>query len=34
MGLCGATIRLPLTPLSTHLEPVVEGALREAGLLA
>ena len=34
MGLCGATMRLPLTPLSTHLEPVVEGALREAGLLA
>ena len=34
MGLCGATMRLPLTPLSGHLEPVVEGALREAGLLA
>ncbi len=34
MGLCGATMRLPLTPLSSHLEPVVEGALREAGLLA
>ena len=34
MGLCGATMRLPLTPLSDHLEPVVEGALREAGLLA
>jgi 4-hydroxy-tetrahydrodipicolinate synthase len=34
LGLCGATMRLPLTPLSSHLEPVVEGALREAGLLA
>ena len=34
MGLCGGTMRLPLTPMSTHLEPVVEGALKDSGLLA
>jgi 4-hydroxy-tetrahydrodipicolinate synthase len=34
MGLCGATMRLPMTPMSSHLEPVVESSLREAGLLA
>ncbi|MFD2753109.1 4-hydroxy-tetrahydrodipicolinate synthase [Comamonas terrae] len=33
MGLSGPTMRLPMTPLSQNLEPVVEGALREAGLL-
>lgn len=33
MGLSGSTMRLPMTPLSQNLESVVEGALREAGLL-
>ena len=33
MGLCGAGLRLPLTPLSASCEPVVEGALRSAGLI-
>ena len=33
MGLCGPTMRLPMTPLTQTLEPVVEGALRSAGLL-
>lgn len=33
MGLMGPALRLPLTPLSTALEPTVEAALREAGLL-
>ncbi|MEW6465403.1 MAG: 4-hydroxy-tetrahydrodipicolinate synthase [Burkholderiaceae bacterium] len=33
MGLIGPALRLPLTPLSTALEPTVEAALREAGLL-
>jgi len=33
MGLCGETMRLPLTPMSRHLVPQVEAALREAGLL-
>ncbi|GGH64539.1 4-hydroxy-tetrahydrodipicolinate synthase [Comamonas phosphati] len=33
MGLSGPTMRLPMTPLSQNLESVVEGALREAGLL-
>jgi len=34
MGLCGGTMRLPLTPMSAHLEPVVEAALKDSGLLA
>ena len=34
MGLCGGTMRLPMTPLSQANEAVVEGALRAAGLLA
>ncbi len=34
MGLCGGTLRLPMTPLSPANEPVVEAALRAAGLLA
>jgi len=34
MGLCGGTMRLPMTPLSTSAQPVVEQALRDAGLLA
>ncbi len=34
MGLCGATMRLPMTPLSQGNEGVVEAALRASGLLA
>ncbi len=34
MGLCGGTLRLPMTPLSPAFEPVVEAALRSAGLLS
>jgi 4-hydroxy-tetrahydrodipicolinate synthase len=33
MGLCGGAMRLPMTPLSSANEPVVEGALRASGLL-
>lgn len=33
MGLCGGTLRLPMTPLSQGNEAVVEGALRAADLL-
>ena len=33
MGLCGATMRLPMTPLSASNEPAVESALRDAGLI-
>ncbi len=33
MGLCGGTMRLPMTPLSQGNEAVVETALRAAGLL-
>lgn len=33
MGLCGGTLRLPMTPLSPTAEPLVESALRAAGLL-
>jgi 4-hydroxy-tetrahydrodipicolinate synthase len=33
MGLCGPTMRLPMTPLTPTLEPVVESALRSSGLL-
>ncbi|MDE2594997.1 MAG: 4-hydroxy-tetrahydrodipicolinate synthase, partial [Burkholderiales bacterium] len=33
MGKSGGTLRLPLTPLSESAQPVVEGALREAGIL-
>ena len=33
MGLCGPTLRLPMTEMSKSHEPVVEGALRAAGLL-
>ena len=34
MGLMGGALRLPMTPLSRSQEPVVEAALRAAGLLA
>ena len=33
MGLCGGTMRLPMTPLTQGNEAVVEGALRSSGLL-
>ena len=33
MGLCGPTLRLPMTPLDTSNEAVVEGALRLCGLI-
>jgi 4-hydroxy-tetrahydrodipicolinate synthase len=34
MGLCGAALRLPMTPLAPANEAAVEGALRASGLLA
>jgi 4-hydroxy-tetrahydrodipicolinate synthase len=34
MGLCGPTLRLPMTPMEAGNVPVVEAALRAAGLLA
>lgn len=33
MGLCGATLRLPMTPLTRGNEAVVEAALRASGLI-
>ena len=33
LGLCGGTMRLPLTPLSQGYEAVVETALRASALL-
>ena len=33
MGLCGGTLRLPMTPLTEVNKAVVEGALRASGLL-
>jgi 4-hydroxy-tetrahydrodipicolinate synthase len=33
MGKCGATTRLPMTPLSPEFHPVIETALRHAGLI-
>ncbi len=33
LGLCGSTMRLPMTPLSAGSQPVVEAALRATGLL-
>jgi 4-hydroxy-tetrahydrodipicolinate synthase len=33
MGLSGPTLRLPMTELTKANEPVVEGALRAAGLI-
>ncbi|WP_309638735.1 4-hydroxy-tetrahydrodipicolinate synthase [Methylibium sp.] len=33
LGRCGAALRLPLVPLSENLQPVVEQALRDAGLM-
>ncbi|MDR7093906.1 4-hydroxy-tetrahydrodipicolinate synthase [Hydrogenophaga laconesensis] len=34
MGLCSEAMRLPMTPMTRALEPVVEGALKQAGLLS
>jgi 4-hydroxy-tetrahydrodipicolinate synthase len=34
MGLCKEAMRLPMTPMTRALEPVVEGALRASGLLS
>jgi 4-hydroxy-tetrahydrodipicolinate synthase len=34
IGLCGGTMRLPMTELSQSQRPVVEQALRDTGLLA
>jgi len=33
LGLCGPTLRLPLTPLTAANEPVVESAMRASGLI-
>jgi 4-hydroxy-tetrahydrodipicolinate synthase len=33
MGLCGPTLRLPMTQLTPSLEPVVQAAMRSAGLI-
>ena len=33
MGLCGGTLRLPMTELSNSQQPVVEAALRASGLI-
>jgi 4-hydroxy-tetrahydrodipicolinate synthase len=33
MGLCGGTLRLPMTELSTSQHPVVEAALRASRLI-
>ena len=33
MGLCGPTLRLPMTPLEVSNEAAVEGALRQCGLV-
>ena len=33
LGLCGGTMRLPMTELSADNQPVVESALRDAGLI-
>ncbi|HRA63076.1 MAG TPA: dihydrodipicolinate synthase family protein, partial [Burkholderiaceae bacterium] len=33
MGLCGATMRLPMTPLEPEYTAGVEGALKSAGLI-
>jgi len=33
LGLCGATLRLPITPLTLAGQAAVEQALRESGLL-
>jgi len=34
MGLCGPTLRLPMTPMSPNCEPVVLAALKACGLMS
>lgn len=34
MGLCNEAMRLPMTPMTRSLAPVVEGALKQAGLIS
>jgi 4-hydroxy-tetrahydrodipicolinate synthase len=34
LGLCGPALRLPMTPLEPSNAPIVEAALKAAGLLA
>jgi 4-hydroxy-tetrahydrodipicolinate synthase len=34
LGLCGGTMRLPMTTLAPANQPVIEAALRASGLLA
>jgi 4-hydroxy-tetrahydrodipicolinate synthase len=33
MGLCGGTMRLPMTPLSATHQPALEAAMRACGLI-
>ena len=33
MGLCGGTMRLPMTPFSSQFQPALETAMRECGLI-
>ena len=33
MGLSGTTLRLPMTPLSSHLQPALENAMRSCGVI-
>jgi 4-hydroxy-tetrahydrodipicolinate synthase len=33
MGLCGPAMRLPMTPLSSHLQPALENVMRSCGLI-
>ena len=33
MGLCSPALRLPMTPLSSHLQPALENAMRNCGLI-
>jgi 4-hydroxy-tetrahydrodipicolinate synthase len=33
MGLCGPTLRLPMTPFSSHLQPALETAMRSCGVI-
>jgi 4-hydroxy-tetrahydrodipicolinate synthase len=34
MGLCGPSMRLPLTPMAATFESIVESALQDSGLIA
>jgi len=33
MGLCGPAMRLPMTPLNSHLQPALENAMRSCGVI-